>query len=88
MYFKGAELANGFHELSDASEQQLRFEQDNEKRRKNGQPVKPIDTRFLSALKSGLPQCAGVALGVDRLLMLKIGASHIQEVLNFPVSKA
>lgn len=88
VYFKGAELANGFHELSDASEQQLRFEQDNEKRRKNGQPVKPIDTRFLSALKSGLPQCAGVALGVDRLLMLKIGASHIQEVLNFPVSKA
>lgn len=88
VYFKGAELANGFHELSDASEQQLRFEQDNEKRRKNGQAEKPIDTRFLSALKSGLPQCAGVALGVDRLLMLKIGASHIQEVLNFPVSKA
>jgi elongation factor P--(R)-beta-lysine ligase len=88
VYFKGAELANGFHELSDASEQEQRFEQDNEKRRNNGQSVKPIDTRFLSALKSGLPHCAGVALGIDRLLMLKIGASHIKEVLNFPVSRA
>ena len=88
VYFKGAELANGFHELSDASEQKQRFEQDNEKRRNNGQPEKPIDTRFLAALEGGLPHCAGVALGIDRLLMLKSGASHIQEVLNFPVSRA
>lgn len=88
VYFKGAELANGFHELSEASEQKRRFEQDNEKRRANGMPEKPIDTRFLNALESGLPHCAGVALGIDRLLMLKIGASHIKDVLNFPVSRA
>ena len=84
----GAELANGFHELSAAKEQRLRFETDNEKRKENGLPTKPIDENFLSALDAGLPACAGVALGVDRLLMLKTGASHINEVINFNVSRA
>ena len=86
VYYKGAELANGFHELSAAKEQRLRFERDNEKRKENGLPTKPIDENFLSALDAGLPACAGVALGVDRLLMLKTGASHIKEVINFSVS--
>ncbi|AXT38000.1 elongation factor P--(R)-beta-lysine ligase [Alteromonas sp. BL110] len=88
VYYQGAELANGFHELSAAKEQRVRFETDNKKRKEAGLPVKPIDENFLDALNAGLPACAGVALGIDRLLMLKIGASHIKEVINFNVSRA
>jgi len=88
VYFKGAELANGFNELSAAKEQRVRFESDNEKRRASGLVTKPIDENFLNALEVGLPLCAGVALGVDRLLMLKTGANHINEVINFTVSRA
>lgn len=88
VYYKGAELANGFHELSAAKEQRERFETDNEKRKETGLPAKPIDENFLSALDAGLPPCAGVALGIDRLLMLKTNAKHIQEVINFTVSRA
>ncbi|WP_334048444.1 elongation factor P--(R)-beta-lysine ligase [Alteromonas gracilis] len=88
VYYRGAELANGFNELSAASEQRQRFETDNEKRRAANLPVKPIDENFLSALDAGLPSCAGVALGIDRLLMLKTNATHIQEVINFAVSRA
>lgn len=88
VYFRGAELANGFNELSAAREQRQRFETDNEKRRVANLPVKPIDENFLSALDAGLPSCAGVALGIDRLLMLKTNAKHIQEVINFTVSRA
>ena len=58
------------------------------KRKKANLPEKPIDEYFLAALASGLPDCAGVALGIDRLLMLKVGASHIREVINFPISRA
>lgn len=88
VYFKGAELANGFNELSAAKEQRVRFESDNDKRRASGLVTKPIDENFLNALEVGLPLCAGVALGVDRLLMLKTGANHINEVINFTVSRA
>ena len=88
VYYQGAELANGFHELSAAKEQRERFETDNEKRKETGLPAKPIDENFLSALDAGLPPCSGVALGIDRLLMLKTNASHIQEVINFTVSRA
>lgn len=88
VYFKGVELANGFNELSAAQEQRSRFQQDNEKRQQAGLATKPIDENFLCALEAGLPSCAGVALGIDRLLMLKIGAQHIQEVISFPVSRA
>lgn len=88
VYFKGAELANGFNELSAPEEQRQRFEQDNQKRLRAGLDTKPIDEHFLQALEEGLPDCAGVALGVDRLLMLKMNAAHIKEVINFPVSRA
>lgn len=88
VYFKGVELANGFNELSAAHEQRSRFQQDNEKRQQAGLATKPIDENFLCALEAGLPSCAGVALGIDRLLMLKVGAQHIQEVISFPVSRA
>jgi lysyl-tRNA synthetase class 2 len=84
VYFKGAELANGFNELSSASEQRKRFIGDNEKRQANGQETKPIDEHFLHALEHGLPPCAGVALGIDRLLMLQLGVSTIHDVINFP----
>ncbi|MBD3585992.1 elongation factor P--(R)-beta-lysine ligase [Salinimonas sp. HHU 13199] len=88
VYFRGAELANGFFELADADEQRKRFEQDNQTRKQMGMPSIAIDEHFLQALDAGLPDCAGVALGVDRLLMLKTGATHIEQVINFPVSRA
>jgi len=88
VYFKGAELANGFNELSAFEEQRIRFEKDNQKRQSAGLATKPLDEHFLQALEAGLPDCAGVALGIDRLLMLKINATHIKDVINFPVSRA
>lgn len=88
VYYKGIELANGFHELSSPEEQRARFMHDNEKRQLALRPIMPIDEHFLNALKAGLPSCSGVALGIERLLMLKISANHIQDVINFPVSRA
>ena len=88
VYFKGVELANGFYELANAGEQRQRFGNDNAQRRSLGLPELPVDEFFLAALEAGLPDCAGVALGIDRLLMLKLGVSHIQDVIAFPVSRA
>lgn len=88
VYFRGAELANGFYELSDVDEQRQRFVRDNQLRARMNYPQLPVDEHLLSALAQGLPDCAGVALGIDRLLMLQIGATHIEQVLNFPVSRA
>ena len=68
-YFKGLELANGFNELTDVDIQQERFVQDNRKRKQLGLPERDIDKNFIDALNLGLPQCSGVALGVDRLIM-------------------
>ncbi len=88
VYFKGVELANGFHELTDAREQQQRFEQDNRNRAARGLPQYPVDTHLLAALEAGLPDCSGVALGVDRLIMLALGAQSLAEVMAFPVDRA
>lgn len=88
VYFKGVELANGFNELANPAEQRQRFLNDNAQRRQSGLPELPVDEYFLSALEQGLPDCAGVALGIDRLLMLKTGAEHIQDIIAFPVSRA
>ncbi|HVH84386.1 MAG TPA: EF-P lysine aminoacylase EpmA [Steroidobacteraceae bacterium] len=88
LYCEGVELANGFHELESASEQRARFERDNEERRRTGQPVRPPDERLLAALAAGLPDCAGVALGLERTLMLALGATHIDAVLSFPTARA
>ena len=88
LYFKGIELANGFHELSDPVEQRQRFESDNDKRRAAGLPAMPIDENLLEALSSGLPDCSGVAMGIDRLLMLALDKNSIQDVLAFPHNKA
>ncbi len=87
-YYKGLELANGFHELSDAREQLRRFQQDNLQREKMGLPVCVIDTRLLAALQAGIPNCSGVALGVDRVLMIAMGTESIKEVISFAIDNA
>ena len=83
LYIHGIELANGFHELTDAKQQRLRFEQDNQLRLQMGLRPVAIDENLIAALEVGLPPCSGVAVGVDRLLMLKLGSSAIDEVLSF-----
>lgn len=87
-YVGGVELANGYHELSDAREQRQRFEQDNRRRHERGDPELPIDERLLAALEHGLPDCAGVALGMDRLMMLLTGSARIDEVIAFAGPRA
>lgn len=82
------ELANGYHELLDPAEHRRRFEVWNQRRADSGQKVMPLDDRLLAAIDAGLPDCCGVALGVDRLLMLQTGRSDIKEVLAFPWSRA
>jgi lysyl-tRNA synthetase class 2 len=88
LYLEGLELANGFHELTDAGEQRRRFERDLATRRAMGLRAPPVDERFLAALEAGMPEAAGVALGLDRLLMVVTGAGHIDEVLAFPIERA
>jgi lysyl-tRNA synthetase class 2 len=88
LYCEGIELANGFHELAAADEQRARFEHDNAERRRLGLPLAAPDERLLAALAAGLPDCAGVALGFDRTLMLALGAGHIEQVLPFPTARA
>lgn len=83
LYLDGLELANGFHELGDAAEQRARFMQDLETRRQRGLPTMPVDEHFLAALEHGLPDCAGVALGFDRVMMCATGARRIEEVVAF-----
>lgn len=83
LYYKGIELANGYEELQDPSIQQARMEQDNALRVAYGKPQQEIDHNLLDALRAGLPPCAGVALGLDRLFMLASGATHIKDVLSF-----
>lgn len=88
VYVGPVELANGFHELADAAEQRRRFEADLAARRRLGLPTPPLDERFLAALAAGLPPCAGVALGFDRLVMLAAGAGALAEVIAFPIDRA
>lgn len=87
VFVNGVELANGYWELTDADEQAKRFVEDNNKRRKMELPPIDEDKHLLAALIAGMPQAAGVALGVDRLLMLLTGASSIDEVLAFPFDR-
>lgn len=83
-YVDGVELANGFGELTDPVEQRERFEQDLNRRRALGLPVFPMDESFLDALGAGLPPCAGIALGIDRLIMLATNTDRIADVVCFP----
>ncbi len=84
LYLDGIELANGFHELGNVEEQQARLTHDLAQRAQRSLPASPIDERFLAALTHGLPDCAGVAVGFDRVVMCAAGAEHIDEVLTFP----
>ncbi len=88
LYLDGIELANGFHELGDAVEQRRRFAAENAARQAHGLPVMPVDENLLAALDAGLPECAGVALGVDRLILLAAGKTALAEVLAFPFERA
>jgi len=88
LFINGMEIANGFHELTDAEEQLARFEQDLILRKKENRPDFPIDHLFLDALNQDLPDCAGVAVGIDRLLMAMTGSQDIREVLAFPIERA
>lgn len=88
LYLGPYELANGYHELIDADEQRARFESDNRRRRGRGMCEPPLDEKLLAAMHVGLPDCAGVALGIERLLMVMAGTDVIGEVLAFPFSTA
>jgi len=88
LYYRGLELANGFEELADPAEQRARFEADRQQRLRRGRPAPPIDADLLAALAAGLPPVSGVALGFDRVLMLRTGATNIGAVLAFPLERA
>lgn len=83
IYYKGMELANGYHELTCEREQRRRLEEANRERKSLGKSMLPIDEHFLAALSKGLPACCGVAVGIDRLMMLRHGAKEIGEVMPF-----
>jgi lysyl-tRNA synthetase class 2 len=87
-FVRGLELANGYHELTDALEQRHRFLEDLEARRRLGRAEVPIDEKMIGALVHGLPSCAGVALGFDRLVMIAADASGIDSVIAFPDDRA
>ena len=88
IYVHGIELANGYHELLDADELARRNSVVNQERVKDGQPLLPEESRLLQAMRSDLPPCAGVALGVDRLVMLALGLKEIKDVMAFPIDRA
>ncbi len=88
LYLGRTELANGYQELTDAAEQQRRFEYENTQRENRGEPVYTMDKHLLAALAHGMPECAGVALGVDRLLMAICNAESLDDVVTFPFSRA
>lgn len=84
IFFNGLELANGFYELQDANIQKIRFERDNLLRQNRQQDTREIDSNLLAALESGLPDCSGVAVGLDRVLMCQQEINNIKNVINFP----
>jgi len=88
LYIRGLELANGYYELTDEAEHRRRFKEDNDAREEQSLPMIPVDQNFLAALEVGLPNCSGVALGLDRLLMVKENAKTIADVLAFPIDRA
>lgn len=88
LFINGIELANGYNELTDATEQQQRFLQDQQQRQATQLPVYPYDNNLVEALNHGLPDCAGVALGIDRLHMLLSNATAIQNVIAFDFMRA
>jgi len=88
LYLDGLELANGFHELVQPQEQRSRFVQDLALRRERGQVQPPLDENLLAALESGMPDCAGVALGFDRLVAIALGAKQLADAMSFNIDNA
>jgi lysyl-tRNA synthetase class 2 len=88
VYQDGVELANGYHELTDAVEQRARFHEANECRKNLGKETLPIDEFFLHALAKGIPDCSGVAVGFDRLMMLRQKQKHIGSVIAWDWNEA
>jgi len=87
LYINGIEIANAYDELADGAALQARFEADNEERARRGLPIMPIDERLVAACDH-LPACSGIALGIDRLLMVVTGAKSIDEVIGFGIGRA
>lgn len=85
LFIDGMEIANGYHELTDADEQLRRFEEDNQVRKQRGLSTIKYDQHLIDAMNEGLPDCAGVAVGIERLLMAKTGIKNINDVLPFPL---
>lgn len=83
LMLNGIEIANGFRELTDAVEQRERFEKELGERAEEGMDIVPMDMKFIAAMEKGLPECSGVALGVERLMMVSMGKEHIKEVMPF-----
>lgn len=88
LFWRGMEIANGFGELTDAGELRNRFQTDLEKRKREGLSAAPLDERLLAAMEHGLPDCSGVALGFDRLIMALCGTSDISTVVTFDLHRA
>jgi lysyl-tRNA synthetase class 2 len=88
LYVCGVELANAFSELTDAAEQRARYESEMALKQKLYGETYPLDQEFIAALEYGMPESAGIALGVDRLIMLLCGADHIDQVLWVGVQKS
>lgn len=88
IFYGGHELANGYFELIDAGQLKERFHADLAERQRTEKPSGELDQLLMAAQQHGLPDCAGVALGVDRLLMLRTGATHMHDVINFPWERA
>ncbi|WP_417533459.1 EF-P lysine aminoacylase EpmA [Marinobacterium stanieri] len=88
LFVDGVELANGYHELTDAAEQARRLQADQQQRAALGLPQRPLEQRLVEALEAGLPECAGVALGVDRLVMLALGVDSLDQVVSFMHERA
>ncbi len=88
LYINGVEIANGYNELLDSEELRCRFERDNQYRSMDNKPELPIDENLLAAMQYGLPECSGVALGIDRLIMLAINHRYINSVLSFDFERA
>jgi lysyl-tRNA synthetase class 2 len=88
LYVRGVELANGYHELTDADALVERMRRGNAARIADGKEALPMQNRLLAAMRGGLPDCAGVALGFDRVVMLAAGARTLAEVVAFPFNRA
>lgn len=88
LFLGGVEIGNGFYELNDAEEQNRRFNAEIEIRKRNGAPEVVKDRRFLDSLEAGLPECSGVALGLDRMLLVNAGKKELKEILAFPMDRA